>query len=170
MSVPASSLQVPTLHMICGKIAAGKSTLAARLAQAPATVLVSEDYWMSRLYEGEVKTVADYGRLSARLRKAIGGHLATLLRAGLSIVLDFPANTVANRHWMRTIFEEAASAHRLHFLDLPDEACRARLHRRNAAGTHEYVVSDAEFDAITRYFQPPTADERFETIVYREAA
>ncbi|MBN9541127.1 MAG: ATP-binding protein, partial [Alphaproteobacteria bacterium] len=73
-------------------------------------------------------------------------------------------------HWMRTIFEEAASAHRLHFLDLPDEACRARLHRRNAAGTHEYVVSDAEFDAITRYFQPPTADERFETIVYREAA
>lgn len=161
--------RAPTLHMICGKIAAGKSTLAARLAQEAATVLVSEDYWMSRLYEGEVKTVADYGRLSARLRKAMGGHVEALLRAGLSIVLDFPANTVANRQWMRTVFEGAASAHRLHFLDLPDEVCRARLHRRNAAGTHEYVVSDAEFDAITRYFQPPTAEEGFETIVYREA-
>lgn len=163
------SVQNPTLHMICGKIAAGKSTLAARLAAAPATVLVSEDYWMSRLYEEEVKTVADYVRLSARLRKAMGGHLASLLRAGVSVVLDFPANTIANRQWMRTIFEEAGTAHRLHVLDLPDEICRARLHRRNASGTHEYVVSDAEFDAITRYFQPPTAEEGFETVVYREA-
>jgi predicted kinase len=163
------SVQNPTLHMICGKIAAGKSTLAARLAAAPATVLVSEDYWMSRLYEEEVKTVADYARLSARLRKAMGSHLASLLRAGLSIVLDFPANTMANRQWMRTIFEEAGTAHRLHVLDLPDEICRARLHRRNAAGTHEYVVSDTEFEAITRYFQPPTAEEGFEMVVYREA-
>lgn len=163
------SVQNPTLHMICGKIAAGKSTLAARLAAAPATVLVSEDYWMSRLYGEELKTVADYVRLSARLRKAMGGHLASLLRAGVSVVLDFPANTIANRQWMRTIFEEAGTAHRLHVLDLPDEICRARLHRRNASGAHEYVVSDAEFDAITRYFQPPTAEEGFETVVYREA-
>lgn len=163
------SVQNPTLHMICGKIAAGKSTLAARLAAAPATVLVSEDYWMSRLYGEELKTVADYVRLSARLRKAMGGHLASLLRVGVSVVLDFPANTIANRQWMRTIFEEAGTAHRLHVLDLPDEICRARLHRRNASGAHEYVVSDAEFDAITRYFQPPTAEEGFETVVYREA-
>ena len=39
---------MPTLHLVCGKIAAGKSTLANRLANAPATVLISEDYWMSR--------------------------------------------------------------------------------------------------------------------------
>ncbi len=50
--------------MICGKIAAGKSTLAARLADAPATVLVSEDHWLSRLYGEELKTVADYARYS----------------------------------------------------------------------------------------------------------
>jgi deoxyadenosine/deoxycytidine kinase len=29
---------MPTLRMVCGKIAAGKSTLANRLADAPATV------------------------------------------------------------------------------------------------------------------------------------
>ena len=160
--------QGPILHMICGKIAAGKSTLAARLAEAPATVLVSEDYWLSRLYGEELKTVADYARYSARLRNVIGGHLETLLKAGLSVVLDFPANTVSNRQGMRTIFEGAGVEHRLHFLDLPEDLCKARLRLRNAAGTHDYVVSDAEFATITSYFQPPTEQEGLTMIVYRE--
>ena len=162
------AVQGPILHMICGKIAAGKSTLAARLAEASATVLVSEDYWLSRLYGEELKTVADYARYSARLRNVIGGHLETLLKAGLSVVLDFPANTVSNRQWMRTIFEGAGVEHRLHFLDLPDDLCKARLRLRNAAGTHDYVVSDAEFATITSYFQPPTEQEGLTMIVYRE--
>jgi predicted kinase len=162
------AVQGPILHMICGKIAAGKSTLAARLAEAPATVLVSEDYWLSRLYGEELKTVADYARYSARLRNVMGGHLETLLKAGLSVVLDFPANTVSNRQWMRTIFEGAGVEHRLHFLDLPDDLCKARLRLRNAAGTHDYVVSDAEFATITSYFQPPTEQEGLTMIVYRE--
>ncbi len=158
----------PTLHMLCGKIAAGKSTLADRLARAPATVLLSEDHWLSRLYPAEIASLADYVRGSARLRDALGSHVETLLRAGLSIVLDFPANTVASRQWMRSLFEGAGADHRLHFLDLPDEVCRARLGHRNASGTHEYVVSDAEFDVFTRHFVPPSTEEGFETIVHRE--
>ena len=48
--------------MICGKIAAGKSTLARRLADAPATILISEDVWLATLYRDEQRTVADYAR------------------------------------------------------------------------------------------------------------
>lgn len=160
---------VPTLHMLCGKVAAGKSTLAARLAAAPFTVLISEDAWTSRLYPEELKTVADYAKYARRLREAMGPHVATLLEAGLSVVLDFPANTVANRQWMRGIFEAAGAQHRLHLLDLPDAACKQRLHRRNAGGAHDFTVSDAEFDLITSYFVRPTAAEGFDTIVYAEA-
>ena len=46
----ALSPKTPTLHMICGKIAAGKSTLARRLADQPNTILISEDVWLSTLY------------------------------------------------------------------------------------------------------------------------
>ena len=159
----------PTLHMLCGKVAAGKSTLAARLAAAPSTVLISEDRWMSRLFPEELQTVADYVKYSRRLREAMGEHVATLLKAGLSVVLDFPANTVANRQWMRGIFEAAGAEHRLHLLDLPDAVCKQRLRRRNAGGTHDFTVSDAEFDVITSYFVWPTAAEGFETVVYGEA-
>ncbi len=154
--------------MICGKAAAGKSTLARRLAAAPNTILISEDAWLSTLYRDEQRTIADYARNSRRLRDVMGDHIEALLRAGLSVVLDFPANTVANRQWMRGLFEKAGAAHRLHFLDVTDAVCKARLRQRNAAGTHEFTVSDAEFDEITSYFVPPSAAEGFETTVYRE--
>ena len=156
--------------MICGKVAAGKSTLAARLADAPATILISEDHWTSRLFKEELKTVADYARYSRRLRDAMGPHIVALLNAGLSVVLDFPANTPANRQWMRGLFEAAGAAHRLHFLDLTDDVCRQRLRRRNADGVHEFAVSDAEFDEIASYFVAPAADEGFEVTVYRTAS
>jgi predicted kinase len=155
--------------MICGKIAAGKSTLARRLAEAPDTILISEDVWLSTLYRDEQRTVAEYARNARRLREVMGGHVEALLRAGLSVVLDFPANTPANRQWMRGLFENAGAAHRLHFIDLPDAVCKARLRQRNAAGTHQFMVSDAEFDEITAYLVPPSADEGFKTTVYRDA-
>jgi predicted kinase len=44
------SAHVSTLYLLCGKIAAGKSTLARRLAARPATLLISEDHWTSNLF------------------------------------------------------------------------------------------------------------------------
>jgi predicted kinase len=155
------------LHLICGKIAAGKSTLAARLATRPATIQISEDAWLSCLYEGNQNTIEDYVRNSRRLRAVMGDHIVQLLRYDLSVVLDFPANTPVSRQWMRGLFERAGVAHRLHFLDVPDDVCKARLRARNAAGTHAFNATDAEFDLFTRYFVPPSADEGFDIETYR---
>ena len=153
--------------MLCGKIAAGKSTLAAELARQPNTLLISEDFWTSRLFGPELKEVADYIRLAPRLRAAMGPHVTELLRAGLSVVLDFPANTRANRAWMKGIYEAAGADHLLHFLDQPDEICRARLRERNAAGEHEFAANDAQFDEITRYFEAPDEAEGIRIAAYR---
>jgi predicted kinase len=92
-----------TLYLLCGKIAAGKSTLARRLAARPATLLITQDHWMSTLFPTEVRTIDDFARYSARLRAAIGPHIVDILRQGLSVVLDFPANTVTYRKWMRSL-------------------------------------------------------------------
>jgi predicted kinase len=153
--------------MLCGKIAAGKSSLAARLGAAPFTVIVSEDKWMFPLFGEEMKEVADYVRLSARLRAAMAPHVVDLLKAGMSVVLDYPANTLANRAWMKGIADEAGVVHKLHWLDVPDAVCRARLHARNAGGAHEFAATDAQFDQITAYFVPPGEAEGFEVVVHR---
>ena len=97
----------------------------------------------------------------------MGPHLVALLRGGTSVVLDFHANTLASRAWMRSVYEQAGANHILHFLDVPDDVCRERLRQRNAAGTHEYVVSDEIFDQITSHFVAPSQDEGFCTTLYR---
>lgn len=156
----------PTLHMLCGKIAAGKSSLAAQLGAAPLTVIVSEDAWLAPLFGSEMASVEDYIRCAAKLRAAMAPHVVDLLKAGMSVVLDYPANTLASRAWMKGIADAASAAHRLHWLDVSDEVCRTRLRARNAAGEHEFAASDEQFDLITAYFVPPSADEGLEIVVH----
>lgn len=156
-----------TLHMLCGKIAAGKSTLSAQLARAERTLMIGEDLWIDRLYGPELRTLADYFERSDRLRATLAPHIVDLLRAGVSVVLDFHANTLGSRAWMRTLFEEAEAGHQLHFLDLPDDVCRARMHARKAAGGSG--VSDAEFDHVTSFFVPPDPGEGFNVIKYGDS-
>lgn len=158
----------PTLHLLCGKIAAGKSSLARRLAEHEGTLLVSEDDWLAALYPGEIVGLEDYVRCSARLKAVMGPHVEALLRGGLSVVLDFPANTVSFRAWMRQIIDDAGVPHRLHFLDVPDDVCKARLLARNARGSHDFQTGDADFDLITSHFVPPAPEEGFDVVVYSD--
>lgn len=160
------SKPLATLHLLCGKIASGKSTLAKELALAPNAAILSEDRWLADLYPGDIKTVPDYIRCAANLRNAVGPHVTELLRIGVSVVLDFPANTVANRKWMMSLLNSVKSGHVLHFLDVPDDVCLLRLHARNAASAHAFIVDDSEFHLITSYFEAPQQEEGFNVIRY----
>lgn len=156
-----------TLHLLSGKIAAGKSTLAASLAAEHAAIVLSEDYWLSRLYPGEIRSVTDYLRLAHRIRDVVGPLVIRILESGVNVVLDFPANTVADRAWLRGLANTAQVTPCLHYLQVDDDTCRARLHRRNQSAEHDFAATDAEFDLITRHFQAPTAEEGFAVVVHR---
>lgn len=155
-----------TLHLLCGKIASGKSTLSAKLGSSPGTLIVSEDRWLAALFANEMQSVTDYVQCSLKLRNAMKPHLVSLLKAGLSVVLDFPANTQTNREWMMGIIKESGASNRLHYLKVSDEVCKSRLRARNAEGGHEFAASDQQFEIITRYFSEPTADEGFDIVEY----
>jgi len=127
---------------------------------------VSEDHWLHTLYADEMKTVSDYVRCAAKLRQAIAPHVTDLLRANLSVVLDFAANTVETRKWMRQIIVDSGAAHKLHLLDPPDHVCLARLQARNAKGDHPFHVTTSDFEKVTKHFQPPTPDEGFNIVVH----
>ncbi len=154
----------PTLHILCGKIASGKSTLAARLGAHPGTVVIAEDTWLEALFADKLQSLEDYVRCSTRLRGVMGPHVAALLDANVSVVLDFAANTHGQRRWLKEIVEATGVSHNLHFLDLSDEVCLARLQARNASGDHPFVVTDAQFHEVTSYFTAPAADEGFNIV------
>ena len=153
--------ETPILHLLCGKVASGKSTLSAQLGQAPSTVVISEDTWLATLFGADMSTLADYVRFSARLEQVMQPHVLSLLRSGVSVVLDFQANTPTRRAWMREIIDAAGVSHQLHYLDVPNTVCKARLRARNAEGSHAFSVSEAEFDQIADYFVPPSPKEGF---------
>ncbi|BBK37654.1 cell division protein ZipA [Allostella sp. ATCC 35155] len=152
------------LFLICGRIAAGKSTLARQLADRPATLLVSQDRLMAALYPGEIGTMDDYARVAPRLRTAIEPLLVDMLRSGVSVVLDWPANTVRVRAWMRSILVASDADHELHLLEPEDGERRRRLSRRNASGAHEYAVDDATLALFDRHFEPPAPEEGFRIV------
>lgn len=156
----------PTLHMLCGKIASGKSTLAARLARAEGSVLVSEDDWLSALYADEMTSLKDYARCSRRLRRVMGPHVAALLNAGLSVVLDFAANTAETRGWMRGILDATGARHELHVIDVPDELCLARLRERNARADHPFAATEAQFAQFSSHHAPPMPEEGFNIVLH----
>ncbi len=155
-----------TLHLFCGRIAAGKSTLARQLASTPGALLIGLDDWMSTLYPTENQSLEDFVVLTARVRAIMGPHVVALLRLGVTVALDFPANTPSWRDWMRGIVEESGAYHELHLLDTPDAVCRVRLRHRNESGAHAYTVDEATYDRFMRHYSPPTAEEGFNLVVH----
>jgi predicted kinase len=160
--------ELPTLHLLCGKIASGKSTLGAELASHEGTILICEDDWLEALFSNEMSSISDYMRCAVKLRGIMAPHIACLLNAGVTVVLDFQANTVEARSWMRGILDQANARHRLHFLDVPDEVCLERLRARNAEGDHPFAVTEAEFRKISDYFVVPSPGEGFDVVVHDE--
>lgn len=154
-----------TLHFFCGKMAAGKTTLARRIAAEENALLLSEDHWLGTLYPVEIAEIADYIKYSGRLREALRDHIAALLRSGSSVVLDFPANTRRQRSWFRSIIDLSGANHILHFIDLSDEACLGQLRERSRdLPEGAPFTTEREFHAVTAYFDPPSDDEGFRVL------
>jgi predicted kinase len=156
------------LMFLCGKMAAGKSTLARDLAARENAILLVQDEFLEHLFPGEITDVQGFLDRSVRLQHALAPHICALLSQGVSVVLDFPANTKTQRAWFRGMLERARVEHELHFVDASDELCKRQLRDRSRnlpPGTP--WTTDEHFEAITAHFQPPWAEEDF-TIIRHE--
>lgn len=152
------------LLFLTGKMAAGKSTLSRELARRENAVLLCEDEFLETLYPGDIVTLADYVRCSARVRSALAPHIRALLSRGVSVVLDFPANTRTQRDWFRQLLDDPNVDHELHFIDASDELCKQQLRIRSAGRAGDAWTTEEEFDLVTAYFEPPTREEGFNVI------
>ncbi|MBK8313626.1 MAG: ATP-binding protein [Acidobacteria bacterium] len=158
------------LIFLCGKMAAGKSTLARELVQRENAVLLVQDELLDCLFPGEITDIPGFVKCSSRLKNALGPHVCALLSKGISVVLDFPANTKAQRTWFRELFEDANAEHELHFIDASDALCKSQLKDRSKDLPADAPwTTEAEFDAITMYFQPPSEDEGFNVVRHGRA-
>ena len=144
-----------TLHLICGLPGSGKTTLAARLAQADGIFWLSPDRWLSQLnldgYDEARRTAVE------RLQWELALRLLTL---GMDVVLDNGFWSRAEREGLRTEATALGARVRLHYLDVPIDELKRRLTIRSERGAADsFVVSPADLDQWQAVFEPPDADE-----------
>ena len=154
-----------TLYFFSGKMAAGKSTLARQLATRHNAMLFVQDDWLDTLFPNAVINVATYLEYSGRINRMLAPYIVDLLRRGIPVVIDFPGNTRNQRAWFKDIIDKAGADHELHFVDTPDDVCKAQLRARSAhlpEGTK--WTTDEDFELISSHFRAPADDEGFNVI------
>jgi len=130
--------------------------------------MFGEDEWLT-LLNAEVNSLADHVRHSKRLKAVLAPLCIRLLQLGVPIVFDFAGNTPNDRAWVRSIFESANADHVLHYIAASDGLCKVRLRLRNETepeGLYFGFVGEDRFDEVTRYFTPPSDQEKFLVMYY----
>ncbi|MHA7880862.1 MAG: AAA family ATPase [Saccharospirillum sp.] len=151
-----------TLIFFCGKMGAGKSTLAGTIARERRAVLISEDEWLAALFPGEINNFDDYIRYSSRLKSVLRFHVEQVLLAGTSVVLDFPGNTLKQRAWFKDIYSQQGIPHELYYLPVDDDVCLKQLKQRQKEQPERAQFDTEEvFRMVTGYFEPPKESEAF---------
>lgn len=150
------------LTFFCGKMGAGKTTRANELAETGTAVLLSEDKWLQSLYPNKVTSVESYVKYSNLLKPLVKELVQSMLTTGTDVVLDFPANTIEQRSWIRSIYSQISASHKLVYIDAADSVCLRHIAQRRLEQP-ERAATDTEemFRQITRYFVEPTDAEDF---------
>jgi predicted kinase len=156
---------VAKLIFFCGKMAAGKSTLARELAAREDAVLLAQDELVEHLFPGEIVDIPTFITYSTRLKNALTPIIHGILRRNVAVVLDFPGNTKRQRAWFRQLIDQTSAAHELHVIEASDDLCKQQLRERSRElPPGAPWTSDAEFDMITAHFDPPADAEGFNVI------
>ena len=149
----------PTLYLLCGLPGSGKTTRAKELEAAGCGVRLNADDWVYALYPEDPESAARDGRKS-RVEQVQWSVADRLLRAGVSVILDWGVWAREERDDLRRRAHRAGATTQLIFLDAPlDE-----LHRRVAARNHAlppgtFSISPEELDEWATWFEPPDATE-----------
>ena len=150
-------------------MAAGKSTLAQSLARQESAICLAEDSLLSGLYPGAVMDVPSYVQYSGRIKSSLRKVIIDLLGLGVTVVLDFPANTRAQRAWLLSLAHDAGVNHTFHYLERSDEQCLAQLESRRAEQPERHSTDTEQmFNAVTQFFEPPDDSEGLSITVHTD--
>jgi len=153
------------LTFFCGKMGAGKSTKSREIAQERKAILLSEDEWLESIYPNKIASLEDYIAYSNQLKPQIKKLVQAILVTGTDVVMDFPANTIAQREWFKSIFSEIQASHKLVYIDLSNEDCLKQIEKRRSQQPERAATDTKEmFEAVTKHFVEPQPEEELNII------
>jgi predicted kinase len=155
-------MKLGILTFFCGKMGSGKSMKSREMAKEKKAVLLSEDEWLQSIYPNKIESLQDYVKYSNQLKPQLKKLVQSILMTGTDVVMDFPANTISQRDWFRSIFREVDAPHNLVFIDLPNDVCLDQIAKRRVEQPERADTDTAEmFAQVSKYFLRPSLEEGF---------
>jgi predicted kinase len=153
---------MPTVHLVCGYLGAGKTTFSKALAERESAVRFSLDELYLSLFADGPTYELDLKAME-RLRTTLDELWPQVVKAGTSVVLDCGFWRRALRAQVRDLARTVGATTRLHWLRCADDVALARcLERNGSAGA--FLISPEGFQELMVHFEPPVADESPEVV------
>lgn len=160
-----AKVRQPTVHMLCGFICSGKTTLARKLEKELKAITFCPDEWMVQLFGQEHSDQCGITYAPA-VHALMSGTYEQLLKLKIDVILDDGFWRKADRDYMRKRAAELGAQSKLYFLFCPKDVLMQRLQKRNAERKPDsVVVPEAKFEISWNYFEPPGVNEEFELVV-----
>jgi len=140
------------LYLICGLPGAGKTTRALEIARSTGAIRLCPDEWLEALGV----SLIDYD-FRFRLEPQMLRHAEDLLRAGVSVIIEFGSWGRSEREAIRQIGIRTGAATELHFMDAPIEELAQRVRQRG--GAHAEFLVDKVLLEYSGRFERPTEEE-----------
>ena len=153
---------MPTVHLVCGYLGAGKTTFSKALAERESAVRLSLDELYLRLFTGGPTYELDLKAME-RLRLTLDDLWPQVAKTGASVVLDCGFWRRALRDQARDTAGMVGAKVRLHWLRCADDVALARCLERNGS-TGAFLISPQGYEELKVHFEPPVADESPEIV------
>jgi predicted kinase len=155
---------VATVHLICGSTGSGKSTYAEKLSQGINAVVFTLDDWMAELFWPDSTGKPDLLWALERVRRCeqqMWKICREITAKKIDVILDSGFSKKEHRKKFRELAESTGIELQLHYLISPVETRRDRVRRRNLERpeTFSFEVTDALFEWMESYFEPPDSEE-----------
>jgi predicted kinase len=145
-------MTVPRLYLVCGLPGAGKTTRSKRIQATAGAIRLCTDEWL----EAVGISLVDYPP-RFRLEPYLLGHAEQLLRAGVSVIVEFASWARAERDVIRQAATRAAASSELHFVDASLEELERRVRARG--GPHATILAEDVLLKLGHRFERPTEEE-----------
>lgn len=160
---------MPVLHLICGPVAAGKSTYSMALAEREEALILSMDKWMQTLFGADIPKSdgmngVDFAWFAERVDRCedqMWDVAKQALDRGSSVIFDWGFIRSERREKAILTARRLGYDTQWHIVDAPLEVRRCRVSDRNLAqgDTFAFAVTPAMFDFAEHLYQTPSTEE-----------
>lgn len=153
-SLPTDEENKPTLFIICGMPASGKTTFTKNIIEKYGAIHLSEDEWLKDLI-----SMYDNDEMRNNVAGLHRKFASQLLGKGINVVMDGGYYKKEERDLLKNIAKNSGANFELHYLKVDFSILNTRRIERNKNIKKEFHTTEENLKKAEKLFQEPASDE-----------